>query len=113
MLTARGIDSNHQKGNGDIGKSTTSNHKLEKNHYAFWKEEGYWKIDCPKLKKEKGQKSEVNFAHADEDIDSDSFVFSLSIILLFVVQRNLSGFWIRVLLIKFVLSKNGLLVLEN
>jgi len=44
-MTARGIDSNHLKGKGDVGKSYTDNCKLRKNQCAFCKEERHLKID--------------------------------------------------------------------
>jgi len=74
-LIAKRICFNHRKYKGDVGKFTTGNHKLRKHRYAFCKE-GHWKTDHPRLKKEKGQKSEANFARADDGADSDSSVFS-------------------------------------
>jgi len=67
---------NRRKGRGDVGKSTTGNHKLGKNQCTFWKK-GQWRIDCPRLKKEKGQKSKANFTRVDDGTDSVSSVFSL------------------------------------
>jgi len=78
VLTAREISSNHRKGKGDVGKSKAGNCKLRKNQCVFCKEEGFWKIDCPRLKKKKKEsKLEANIAQVDDGTDSDSLVFSL------------------------------------
>jgi len=63
----------------EVGKSKASNQKLGKSHRALRKEEGYWMIDFPKLKKEKGPKSDVNNEKVDDGTHSDSSVLSLSI----------------------------------
>jgi len=83
------MSSNHRKGKGDVGKPTSDIRKLRKNHCVFCKEEGYWKIDCLRLKKEMGQRSKANF-HKQMII----LILTLQYFLLleFVVQRNLSGF---------------------
>ena len=64
-LTTRGMSFNYWKGKRDVGKPTTGNLKLRKIQCAFCKE-GHWKIDCPRLKKEKGQKSKANFIQVDD-----------------------------------------------
>ena len=68
---------NRRKGKRDVGKSKTDNHKLKKNQYSFCKEEGHQKINCPRLKKEKGQNLEANFVLTDDGTDFNSSVFSL------------------------------------
>ena len=79
-MTARGMSSNYRKGNRKFEKSKTSDHEdLKKNQYAFCREEGHWKIDCPKIKpKKKQSKLEANIAHAHGN-DSDLSGYSLSI----------------------------------
>jgi len=53
-MTARGMCSNHRKGNGDFEKSKIGGREdLEKNQGAFCREEGYWKMNCPKIKPKK------------------------------------------------------------
>ena len=71
MMTAKGMDSNHQKGKGDFEKSKTDGcEDLKKNQYAFCKE-GHQKVDCPKLKLKKESKSEANIAQTHNGNDSD------------------------------------------
>ena len=49
------------KGRGDFEKSKTDGYEnFKKNQYAFCKEDGYWKIDCSKLKPKKESKSEAD-----------------------------------------------------
>ena len=80
-LTAKRNGFQSSRGKGDIGEFTTDSYKLGKNQCAFCKKEGHWKIDYPRLKKEKGQKSDANFAQVDDGTDSDSSRFSLYITL--------------------------------
>jgi len=63
-LAIRGRSSN-RKGKGDCGRSKSMQdfRDLKKNQYAFCKELGHWKIDCPKAKdKKKESKAEGNLA---------------------------------------------------
>ena len=55
------------------------NRKLKKDQYAFCKEKGHWKSDCPRLNKLKNEsRSEANVIKSDGN-DFDSSFFSLSI----------------------------------
>jgi len=111
-LTARGIGSNHQKRNGDVGEFKPGYRKLGKKQCAFCRKEGHKKIDYPRLKKEKEQKSEANFAQADNGIDSNSSVLSLSIAL--IVCYSEESEWILDMgVITFVPNGSSLLVLKN
>jgi len=92
------------KGERERLKSRSGFKDLTKNHCAFCKEIGHWKIDYPMIKdKNKGkEKTEVNLAHvistqADNSqaggSDSDLSVFSFSLLLLLLVtQVILSGY---------------------
>ena len=51
---------------------------MRKNQCAYCKEEGHWKVNCPRFKKKKDSKIEANVAMADGN-ESGSYVFSLSI----------------------------------
>jgi len=60
-LAVRGRGSN-QKGKGARGrsKSRPGLRDLKKNQYAFCKELGHWKVDCPSIKdKNKGKESKT------------------------------------------------------
>ena len=53
-LTIRGRSSNRKdKGHRERSKSSLGFRDLKKNQYAFCKEVGHWKIDCPKAKSNK------------------------------------------------------------
>ena len=61
---------------------------MKKNQYAFCKELGRWKVNCPKIRDKKETKAEVNLAQVISiqagtsqagGSDSDSLVFSFSV----------------------------------
>ena len=65
-LTVRGKSFNRkEKGNHDRSKTRTGFKDLKKNQRAFYKELGYWKFDCPKIKNKKELKPEANLTQVD------------------------------------------------
>ena len=90
MLAARGIGFNHWKGKGDLRKFKTYIRELKKNQCAFCK--GHEKVDCLKLNKKNGSKSEANITQVDDDNDRDLSGYSLFITPT-VCYSDLSG-WI-------------------
>ena len=102
-LTVRGKSSN-LKGRGDQerSKSRSGFRDLKRNQCALCKEVGHWKVDYPKAKgKKKELMTEANLAKVvstqastlqADGSDSESLVFSLSVLLLLLVtQIILSG----------------------
>ena len=83
------ISNRKGKGNRERSKSRSCFRYLKKNPWAFCKELGHWKVDCPKAKgKKKESKTEAKLArvvstHVSTSqaggSDSDSLVFSFSV----------------------------------
>ena len=102
-LTVRGKGSNRKgKGERERSKSRSNFRDLKKNQCALCKKLGYWKIDCLKIKdKNKESKIEANLVRMINTqsgntsqaggSDSDSTIFSLSLLLILVTQAILSG----------------------